>query len=159
MGDGYNFEQLRAAILKLSKAQDWEVARKEWALITIYEVGEPDTCLCGHFPIIEICEIENRTTGNRADVGNVCIRRFLGFRSDLIFAGLKRIRKDIEKSLNSDAISLFRQRGALNDWEYEFLQDTMRKRRLSPAQLAKRKSINTKILKAVAKRGFKGPDR
>jgi hypothetical protein len=141
VSDGYNFEQLKHAILKLSKAQDWEVARKEWVLITIYEVGEPDTCLCGHFPIIEICEIENRITGNRADVGNVCIKRFLGFRSDLIFAGLKRIRKDPAKSLNPDAITFFRQRGALSDWEYNFLQDTMRKRTLTPAQLAKRRSI------------------
>jgi hypothetical protein len=158
MGDGYNFEQLKAAILRLSKAQEWVLARKEWALTTIYEVGEPDTCLCGHYPIIEICEIENRITGKKADVGNVCIKRFLGFRSDLIFVGLKRIRKDLEKSLNADAITFFRQRGALNDWEYHFLQDTMRKRNMSPAPLAKRKSINSKVLRAVAKRGFRGPD-
>jgi hypothetical protein len=157
VGDGYNFTQLKNEILARSRATDWETARKEWALLTVYEVGEPDTCLCGHYPIIEICEIENRVTKSRVDVGNVCIKRFLGFRSDLIFAGLKRIQKDLEKSLNADAVAFFYERGALTDWEYSFLQNTMRKRKLSSSQVAQRRRINQKILGAVAKRGFRGP--
>jgi len=35
MGDGYNFQQLKAAILALSRASDWEVAKKEWRLVEI----------------------------------------------------------------------------------------------------------------------------
>jgi hypothetical protein len=157
-GGGHNFARLRAAILKFSKATDWETARKEWALRTIYDADEPDTCLCGHYPIIEICEIENRVTGERTDVGNICIKRFLGFRSDLIFQALKRVRKDISKSLNADAAAFFRERGAVNDWEYEFLQDTQRKRDLSDRQMATRIAINQKVLAAVQRRGFRGPD-
>src|SRR5665647_3036704 len=99
MGDGYNFKVLSAKILKLSKATDWETARKEWALIDIHESDEPETCLCEHFPIIEICEIRNNVTQHRTEVGNVCVKRFLGIRSDLIFAALKRIKKDSNKSL------------------------------------------------------------
>jgi hypothetical protein len=93
MNDGYNFIQLKKEILSLSKAEDWETARKEWALVEDYEADEPETCLCGHFPIIEICEIRNRVTNALAEVGNRCVKRFLGFRSDLIFDALKRIRK------------------------------------------------------------------
>jgi hypothetical protein len=107
MSDGYNFQQLKAEILKLSRATDWEVAKKEWKLVDISEVEEPETCLCGHFPIIELCAIHNSTTGKSTDVGNVCVRRFLGFRSDLIFQSLKRIRKDIQKSLSADATVFF----------------------------------------------------
>ena len=62
MGDGYNFQQLKAAILALSRATDWEVAKKEWRLVEISEADEPETCLCGHFPIIELCTISNATT-------------------------------------------------------------------------------------------------
>ena len=157
-GGGHNFAQLKAAILKLSRATDWETARKEWRLSAIYDADEPDTCLCGHYPIIEICQIENRVTGARTDVGNVCIKRFLGFRSDLIFQALKRIRKDMTKSLNADAIAFFRQRGAISDWEYEFLQDTHRKRNLSARQLEKRKDINSKVIASLERRVFRGPD-
>jgi hypothetical protein len=157
-GGGHNFAQLKAAILKLSRATDWETARKEWQLSNVYDSDEPDTCLCGHYPIIEICEIENRVTGNRTDVGNVCIKRFLGFRSDLIFQALKRIRKEMTKSLNADAITFFRQRGAITDWEYGFLQDTLRKRNLSDRQLAARVNINRKVLAALQRRGFRGPE-
>ena len=158
MGDGYNFKQLREGILALSNASDWEIARKEWSLVDVHEADGPDTCLCGHFPIVEICQIQNNVTGNRTEVGNRCVRRFLGFRSDLIFEALKRIRKDKAKSLNADAISFFRQRGLFTDWEYKFLQDTMSRRNLSDAQLSIRKKTNEKVLAAVNRRGFRGPD-
>ena len=98
MGDGYNFKQLQERILALSDAADWDVARKEWSLVDVSEADEPETCLCGHFPIVEICQISNRVTGHKTEVGNRCVRRFLGFRSDLIFTAIKRIRKDISKS-------------------------------------------------------------
>lgn len=158
MGDGYNFKQLRDAILKLSEASEWEVARKEWGLISVSEAEEPETCLCGHYPIIEICTISNTLNGNRTDVGNHCVKRFLGLRSDLIFAALKRVKKDNTKSLNAEAIVFFYKRNLLNDWEYHFLQDTMSKRNLSAAQLKKREAINQKVLNAIEKRGFRGPD-
>nr|WP_319390399.1 hypothetical protein [uncultured Cohaesibacter sp.] len=156
MGDGYNFKQLSQAILSMSKATDWETARKEWVLVDVIEADEPETCLCSHYPIIEICEIRNRVTGHTTEVGNVCVKRFLGVRSDLIFTGIKRIRKDIEKSLNADSIAFFHQRGLLNNWEYQFLQNTMRKRNLTFRQMETRRQINQKVLSALSRRGFQG---
>ncbi|WP_316859231.1 hypothetical protein [uncultured Cohaesibacter sp.] len=156
MGDGYNFKQLSQAILSMSKATDWETARKEWVLVDVIEADEPETCLCSHYPIIEICEIRNRVTGHTTEVGNVCVKRFLGVRSDLIFTGIKRIRKDIEKSLNADSIAFFHQRGLLNNWEYQFLQNTMRKRNLTFKQMETRRQINQKVLSALSRRGFQG---
>lgn len=154
MGDGYNFQQLRAAILALSRATDWEVAKKEWHLVEISEANEPETCLCGHFPIIELCTISNSTTAKSVDVGNVCVKRFLGFRSDLIFQSLKRVRADPDKAIGADATAFFHERGVINDWEYQFQQNTMRKRNLSHRQLATRHSINQKVIAAVRRRGL-----
>jgi hypothetical protein len=156
MGDGYNFQQLKAHILPLSNAATWEVAVKEWSLTGIHEADEPETCPCGHFPIIEICSIHNRVTGHSTEVGNICVKRFLGLRSDLIFAAIKRIRKDLEKSLNVDAVAFFHEQGLLNEWEYNFCQNTMRLRSLSSAQFAKRRDINRKVLAAIKIRGFRG---
>lgn len=157
MGEGHNFKQLKEAILTLSSASDWEAARKEWSLVDISEADEPQTCQCGHFPIVEICTIANRVTKHRAEIGNRCVKRFLGLRSDLIFAAIKRIRKDIEKSLNADAIVFFYERGFFNAWEYGFLNDTMNKRSLSGPQMATRLKLNHKVLEAVSRRGFQGP--
>jgi hypothetical protein len=154
MGDGYNFEQLKAEILNLSRATDWAVAKKEWKLVEIAEADEPETCLCGHYPIIELCTIHNDTTGKFVDVGNVCVKRFLGFRSDLIFQSLKRIRKDITKSLGADATVFFHQRGVINNWEYDFQESTTRKRDLSPKQMLIRSEINRKVLASVCRRGL-----
>ncbi|MBN9567767.1 MAG: hypothetical protein J0H79_09185 [Alphaproteobacteria bacterium] len=154
MGDGYNFQQLKAAILTLSRATDWEVAKKEWRLVEISEADEPETCLCGHFPIIELCTISNATTAKSVDVGNVCVKRFLGFRSDLIFQSLKRVRADLDKAIGPDATAFFHERGVINDWEYQFQQSTMRKRNLSARQLASRRVINQKVIAAVRRRGL-----
>ena len=133
-------------------------SRDDLKLVDISEADEPETCLCGHFAIIEICTIANRLTGHRAEIGNRCVKRFLDLRSDLIFAAIKRIRKDITTSLNEDAVVFFNERGLLTSWEYKFLQDTLSKRVLSPAQAVSRERINHKVLAAVSKRGFQGPD-
>ena len=157
MEDGYNFLQLKAHILPLSSANTWEVAVKEWSLVGIHEAEGPESCPCGHFPIIEICSIHNRVTHQNTEVGNICVKRFLGLRSDLIFTAIKRIRKDPDKSLNADAIAFFHERRVLNEWEYHFCQNTMRLRNMTSSQLGKRQDINKKVLSAIGKRGFQGP--
>jgi hypothetical protein len=145
MGDGYNFQQLKAAILQLSKAIDWEVAKKEWKLVGISEVDdESETCLCGHYPIVELCTIFNNTTRKAVD----------GFRSDLIFQSLKRIRNDINKSIGPDATAFFFERSVVNEWEYEFQQNTMRKRNLTEKQRLTRQKINEKVLASIRRRGL-----
>jgi hypothetical protein len=157
MGGGYNFNQLKAHILPLSNAATWEMAVKEWSLTGIHEADEPETCPCGHFPILEVCSMHNRVTGHSTEVGNICVKRFLGLRSDLVFAAIKRIRKEPDKSLNADAIVFFRERAVLTEWEANFCHSTMRLRGLTAAQLSKRRDINRKVLIVVKMRGFQGP--
>lgn len=153
-GEGHNFKQLKAAILARSQATDWEIAKKEWKLTQIYEAEEPDTCLCGHTPIIEICVLSNTINGQRAEVGNRCVKRFLGLRSDLIFAGIKRIRADISKSLNADSTVFFYEQGVLTRWEYDYQNSTLSKRSLSLKQLEIRHRINQKVLAYIERRGI-----
>jgi hypothetical protein len=156
MGDGYNFAALKAEILRHSKATDWATARREWALVNIHRSEENETCLCQHYPIREICVIKNGLTGHVTEVGNVCVKRFLGIRSDRLFSAVRRIQKDITKSLNEDAIAFFHQCGVINSWEYEFLQNTQKKRGLTVKQMNVRQGINRQVLEIIARRGLKG---
>jgi hypothetical protein len=144
--DGYNFKQLSAAIIALSVEKMWEAARLEWRLLQVYEADEPDTCLCGHFPIIEVCVLKNIKNGRLTEVGNVCVKRFIGIRSDKIFASVKKIRRDLDKASNTETIELMFQQRLISSWERTFSFETMRKRNLSDRQLAKRREINRKIL-------------
>lgn len=152
--EGHNFKQLKTAILARSQATDWEVARKEWKLTQIYEAEEAETCLCGHTPIIEICVLSNTVNGQIAEVGNRCVKRFLGLRSDLIFDGIKRIRADISKSLNADSTVFFYEQGVLTTWEYDYQNSTLSKRALSLKQLEIRHRINQKVLTYIERRGI-----
>lgn len=101
--------------------------------------------MCGHFPIIEICNLKNKLNSNYATVGNCCVKKFIGLPSDKIFQAIKRVRKDDEKSLNAEAITHAYDKGWINDWEKSFYLDVMRKRKLTPNQLNKKVQINNKL--------------
>jgi hypothetical protein len=138
--------QLTKEIVARSDAKAWDAAKLEWALEEVYETEEPDTCLCGHFPIIEICVLRNKVNRNTAIVGNCCVKKFIGLPSDKIFQAVKRVRKDTEKSLNAEAVQHAVDRGWITEWEKDFYFDIMRKRNLSPKQAAKKAQINEKFM-------------
>ncbi len=138
--------KLTEEILKRSHSQTWDIAKLEWSLYHIYEAEEPEICLCSHFPILEICVLHNKLNGQFATVGNCYVKKFIGLPSDLIFQAVKRVRKDNQKSLNIEAITHAYKKGWINDWEYNFSIDTMRKRNLSGKQLQTRIKVNEKML-------------
>lgn len=115
--------KLTEEILKRSQSNIWDIAKLEWSLSQIYETEEPETCLCGHFPIIEICTLRNKLNAQFATVGNCCVKKFIGLPSDRIFRAVKRVRKDNHKSLNAEAIQHAYEKRWINEWEYDFSID------------------------------------
>jgi hypothetical protein len=144
-------KELAEKILELSVAKTWDEAKLEWSLLEVFKEEEPDTCLCGHYPIFDNCIIQNRQNGALATVGNVCVKKFLGFPSDKIFRAVSRIAQDEKRSLNAEAIDHAHGKGWISDWERKFCFDTLRKRDLSSKQLAKRIQINRKVLGLIAR--------
>ena len=141
--------KLSQGIITLSQASNWDQAKLEWSLDSIYEAEEPDTCLCGHFPIIEICILKNRLNANTAEVGNYCVKKFIGLPSDKIFQAVKRVRSNDTKSLNAETIDHAFRNHWINEWERNFYMDVLRKRNLSSKQLSKKKQINGKVLSKI----------
>ncbi len=76
----------------------------EWRIEDIYIQRKPETCLCGHFPISELCVLRNRKNHNKAIVGNVCVKKFMKLPSDRMFAAIKRVTADETKALNVPVI-------------------------------------------------------
>jgi hypothetical protein len=70
-----NFETLKATVIENSQSNEWETARLEWKLLTIYDAPN-QTCCCGHYPITENCVIVNEINGKTLIVGNVCVNKF-----------------------------------------------------------------------------------
>ncbi len=137
--------KLTEKIIVLSKSSNWDSAKLEWKLDTVYEADKPQTCLCGHFPIIEICILKNKFNSNEAVVGNCCVKKIIGLPSDKIFTAIKRVRKDNKKSLNAEAIDYAYQKNWINDWEKQFYLNIMRKRKLTENQIKKKVEINNKL--------------
>lgn len=142
----HNFERLKAHILPLSISDRFDTARLEWDLVGVEISDEFDNCPCGQ-DIKEHCYIRNRVSGHSTYVGNVCINRFIQIDTGNLFDGLKRIAQDDSANANNDLIEHAYRMGYLyGEKEYVFLKQTMRKRVLSPAQLAWKQKINRRIL-------------
>lgn len=143
--------ELAGKIIERSVSTTWDEAKLEWFLADVFKEEQPDTCLCGHFPIIENCLLRNRLNGAEVIVGNVCVKKFLGLPSDKIFQAINRVAKDNGRALNAEAIDHAYSKGWLNDWERRFYFDTMRKRSLTKKQAATRQEINGKLLRNIAR--------
>ncbi|MBF4487735.1 hypothetical protein [Flavobacterium sp. CSZ] len=140
--------KLTTEIIELSTAGIWQQAKLEWDFHLAYYSNEKLTCLCGHFPIRNICVIRNRTNKVETEVGNCCIKKFLGIADgDKIFNSIKKLKEDISKSINAETLEYLRERGAVNDYEYDFYKDIWRKRNLSNKQNNLKIKINEKFLK------------
>jgi hypothetical protein len=144
-----NFERLKAHILQRSTADNFYLARREWSVTSIYLDDAPIECPCGQ-TIFERCYITNHTTGERTIVGNVCVKHFMGMDLSPLFSSAKRIRKDTSKSPNKALLAYAIQMRLINEWEAQFLKDTMGKRKLSEKQTNCRERINTRILAAIS---------
>ncbi len=139
-------------IIELSFADKWDNAKKEWSLIEIIEAESPETCLCGHYPIIELCELKNNINGNTVIVGNICVKKFLGISSDKIYSTIKKLRKSIENTANIETIEFLYSKKEITDWEKEFYSRIARIRNLSDKQLKIKIEINNKILKIIKRK-------
>ncbi len=137
--------QLKQRIIEMSDANNWERAVLEWKLQGVY-MDKKTTCLCGHYPIVNICEIRNYLNNNTAIVGNCCVNNFLGLHSKKIFGAIKRVHMDIDKSFNTETIEFAFYKKWVNEWEKEFYLDIKNKRNLSDKQLKCKRKINKKIL-------------
>lgn len=143
--------QLTTELLRLSQSKNWDEAKLEWDLVDVERMEEPEQCICGHYPIIEVCTIRNNKTKLESRVGNCCVKKFNNT-SDKIFRGVAKIRKDVEKSLNSETLSFAKQNGWIDTIEWNFYINVLRRRNLSEKQLNWKKAINKKIIFKINKK-------
>lgn len=145
--EGYN---LINAIIENSVAKTWEEAKKEWILdyidiATDEEVAKSTfVCVCGHRHLKDLCYIRNIKNLKTLLIGNICIKKFLkNLESDKIFSALKR------RKPNQAVINYARIKDLLNDNEYDFMCNVLRKRKLSERQIAWKTTITERLFKDV----------
>lgn len=139
--------KLKEEIINRSESDSWNLARNEWVFEYAYQSNEKETCLCGHYPILNICVIKNHKNNRQTDVGNCCISKFLGIKDgDKIFPSLKRLKGDIDKSMSQEVLDYLNTKRILDEFEYKFYTDIIKKRKLSEKQLLIKRSINHKLL-------------
>ena len=90
-------------IIDLSEANIWDFAKLEWEFTSAYYSDEEQRCLCGHYPIRNICVITNKINSALTEVGNCCINKFLGIDDgNKIFTSIKRIKEKPKSSMSAE---------------------------------------------------------
>lgn len=134
-------------LLRYSAAPNWEDAKAEWRLdhIEWRDAEDADTCECGHYPICELCIVENEVTKTVLTIGNCCINQV-----SPEFEQLKRIFPAIRQGrINPAVINYASKRNIITQWETDFLSDVWRKRKYTKNQLAKVDQIKRKIFRKI----------
>lgn len=97
--------KLTEEIISLSDSNDWDFAKLEWSFEFAYYAEELQKCLCGHYPIKNICVIKNRKNSSVTEVGNCCINKFLGIDDgNKIFSSIKKLKNDVKASMSAEVI-------------------------------------------------------
>ena len=138
--------KLAKEIIARSDSKDWDSARAEWALIEVYDVDGPETCLCGHFPIHRICILQRRGTPREVTVGRCCVKLFIDPDVDKVTQACQALWENIDRAVSGSVVVWLHGRGMISDWEQDFYLSTWRKRILTAPQRAKRRQVNEKIL-------------
>lgn len=139
--------KLSEEIIKRSVSATWDEAKLEWYFDSAYKSPTQQTCLCGHSPIINICTIINKKNHDQVDVGNCCVTKFMGIKDgNKVFDSISRLKKDIRKSLSPEVIEFLRGKKVIDDFEFNFYLDTLRKKKLTNKQTSIRERINQKFL-------------
>lgn len=124
--DQKNFYQI---LCNYSINKDPKLAILEWDYI--YSTINKNKCICGQ-PIKDNCIIKNMKNGNELIVGNVCINKFLNKNYDFIFKGIQACKE--KRSPNKSFINYCFENNYIVEYEYNFLMDLFRKRRLTLKQ-------------------------
>lgn len=139
--------KLTEEILNLSESKEWDFAKLEWSFEFAYYAEELQKCLCGHYPIKNICVIKNRRNSSVTEVGNCCINKFLGIdEGNKIFSSIKKLKDNESASMSSEVIEYIYKKKGISDFEYNFYKSIYRKRIMSDKQWDIKKRINQKFL-------------
>lgn len=139
--------KLSNEIIKLSNSDYWDSAKLEWSFEYAYYSEELQTCLCGHYPIKNICVLKNNQNDNETEVGNCCVNKFLGIEDgNRIFSSIKRVKDDLTRSMSAEVLEYLNDKNVIDEFEFKFYNNIIRKRNLSTKQLEIKHRINQKLL-------------
>ena len=142
--------RLAERLLEQSKSTLWNEAKHEWKFENVWWFDEYQTCLCGKYPIREVCELVNLETGERAYVGNCCVKSFFNIDlQDSIFTSMRKITQDINKAVHCRCVKYAFDKGWIDEGDLNFYLSICHKRKLSFKQKRNKVRINKEILNHV----------
>lgn len=145
-------DKLKESIIENSVNKNRELAKSEWEVVDIYLKPWYTTCLCGKYPISEVCELQNKNNGKKVIVGNDCVKHFFNIDHGYIYRGIKKIRENIDGVVGKKIIEY-----ALERWRIDATQKAfyvLKKTQKNPWEylLGIRQEVNNILLNKCIKK-------
>ena len=138
-------------VLDRSVSQDWDSAIDEWQIIGHDYVQSDGECACGKQHISELNYVRNRYTDSELIIGSECINKFFDINIKGIHPSIKRVNKDMSKSLHFPLVDSAFTNNIISPLEFKFYIDIHGKRTTSLSEKQKqwKQSINAKVLSST----------
>jgi|SRR6056297_1020917 len=136
-------------VINISESNNWDDAIKEWKIFDVVELEkrEFEQCLCGKYPIKQVIKLNNKNNNREINVGNCCVNKFFGIKDyNKVFVALRK------NKINNIMIEETKNKDVINEWEYNFIKNVWRKRKLTQKQEYVRNKIKKKIISHYKKK-------
>lgn len=130
-------------IIDLSHEKTFPEVIDEWKLVDHNHADEWEKCLCGH-RIKQVFYLFNQMTKVKVKAGNCCIT---AFNSNWGRVCARYLRADKTNNLKDAEIDFAYTCKMINKWEYEFLNDTYKRKHFSDKQANMIAKLTKKIRK------------
>lgn len=143
--------KLRKAVLAESVSDEWELAKKEWAVLEVLYKKEPSSCACNH-EIFWRHIIYNLHTKAQIRVGSCCVEHFgthLEAMPEAMKRNLRKMRDNDDVYPTMTTVDYYHDIGILAMKDRNFYNSIHKKRNLSPAQLKWKRDIARRVRKAA----------
>lgn len=137
---------LQKKIICLSVSKIWNEAITEWKMVNYYYVSEYRACSCSPRGIRNICVMVNCLNSNKVEICNSCAERYFDiYKCTEIEFMVRKLRKNIDYSVNIYALDYLLENKVINVIEYENYWNTIRCQ-ISEWHREAKRQINIKLL-------------
>ncbi|EKA4523340.1 hypothetical protein B4926_19005 [Vibrio cholerae] len=135
------FEQ----VIALSRASDWENAKKEWEFKGFSQGNADETCLCGKCSISKIFTLFNKHTRCQIALGSSCINKFIPFTDQNLRKNAIQVLQDNTKQFDLKIMNQCLTQGIIEQNDLFYYAPIGKRKSIDPWKLEHRVEVNMKI--------------
>ncbi|MEZ8274183.1 hypothetical protein AB6C54_23550 [Vibrio splendidus] len=136
-------------IIDLSRARNWDEAKKEWRFKDFSQGIADVTCLCGKCSISKVFTLHNRYTESKIGLGSSCIRKFIPFTDKTLRNNAIEVLQDNTKQFHLNIMNQCVAQGIIDQIELFHYLPVRKRKSIEPRKLEHRIAVNKRVASSL----------